>query len=69
MMSMLTTTAPPADTSWEPTTSSHIETPLSDDEIFRRVSKIRSTWSIHERVQRRREADRRFEDLLDLLEV
>ena len=40
---------------------------LSDREISRRVLQIRSTWSLAERLRRRREADRRLEELLDVL--
>ncbi|TWU23057.1 hypothetical protein Pla52o_25910 [Novipirellula galeiformis] len=40
---------------------------LSDAEIARRVVAIRSGWSIAERVRRRREADKRFLDLIDSL--
>lgn len=40
---------------------------LSDAEIAQRVDRIRSAWSIAERVARRREAERRFADLLDKL--
>lgn len=47
--------------------SSQNETRLSDQEIFDRVATIRSQWTLEERVERRREADRRFENLLDIL--
>ena len=43
------------------------ETTVSDREVSRRLMRIRSGWSIAERVRRRREADRRFEELLDTL--
>ncbi|QDV61644.1 hypothetical protein [Crateriforma conspicua] len=43
------------------------ETTLSDAEVFRRVAEIRSGWSVDERVERRMEADRRFERLMDML--
>ncbi len=42
----------------------HNETLPSDAEISRRVLRIRSTWSVQERVERRREAEQRFADLL-----
>ena len=44
--------------------AAHNETLPSDAEISRRVLRIRSTWSVEERVQRRREAEQRFADLL-----
>ncbi len=40
---------------------------LSDMEVSRRVLEIRSGWSLGERVRRRREAERRFIDLLESL--
>ncbi len=43
------------------------EITVSDREISRRVLQIRAGWTITERVRRRREADRRFEELLDTL--
>ena len=43
------------------------ETLPSDAEISRRVMRIRSGWSVGERVRRRREAEERFADLLDKL--
>ena len=39
----------------------------SDFEVARRVSEIRSRWSIKERVERRYEALRRFDTLLNAL--
>ncbi len=66
-MLTLTTSTPPEQTTFQLPKASHHETQLSDQEIFRRVSRIRSGWSTQERVERRREADRRFEDLLNLL--
>ena len=39
----------------------------SDLEISRRVLRIRSKWSVSERVRRRREAEQRFADLMDKL--
>jgi len=50
-----------------PVAVSQSETPLSDSEIMDRVMKIRSSWSVQERVERRRVADRRFADLIDAL--
>ncbi len=46
---------------------SQTETSLSDLEVSRRVLEIRSGWSLGERVRRRREAERRFADLLESL--
>ncbi len=46
---------------------SQSETALSDLEVSRRVLEIRSGWSLGERVRRRREAERRFADLLESL--
>jgi hypothetical protein len=47
--------------------STQNETIVSDSEISERVLRIRSGWSVAERVQRRREAERRFADLIDKL--
>lgn len=41
----------------------------SDLEISRRVLRIRSQWSLSERLRRRREAEQRFADLMDKLTV
>jgi hypothetical protein len=43
------------------------ETSISDAELLQRVNRIRSGWSVEERVARRREAERRFAELLDTL--
>ena len=43
------------------------ETFLSDAEISRRVMRIRSGWSVGEKVRRRREAEERFADLMGKL--
>ncbi|TWU40963.1 hypothetical protein [Novipirellula artificiosorum] len=43
------------------------ETPVSDIEVSRRVLAIRSKWSVGERIRRRREAERRFTDLIEAL--
>lgn len=40
---------------------------LSDAEILQRVREIKSTWTLAERAERRREADKRFESLIDAL--
>ncbi|MEL6110607.1 MAG: hypothetical protein AAFU85_31765 [Planctomycetota bacterium] len=40
---------------------------LSDAEILQRVREIKSTWTLAERAERRREADRRFESLIDTI--
>ena len=61
---MLTATCSPNVSETRP--SSQNET-LSDVEISRRVLQIRSTWTVGERVNRRREAEKRFADLLDAL--
>ena len=47
--------------------AAHIETLPSDLEISRRVLQIRSSWTVGERVRRRREAEQRFADLVDNL--
>jgi hypothetical protein len=44
--------------------SAQNENQISDAEIFHRVLHIRSGWSLAERIQRRREAERRFADLV-----
>lgn len=61
---MLTATCSPCVS--ESTAVSHNAT-LSDAEISRRVLQIRSGWTVGERVHRRREAEKRFADLLDVL--
>ena len=43
------------------------ETLPSDAEISRRVLRIRSRWSVGERLRRRREAEQRFVDLMTVL--
>ena len=48
---------------------SQIETVPSDVEISRRVLRIRSRWSVGERMRRRREAEDRFADLMNALEI
>ena len=40
------------------------ETLPSDLEISRRVLRIRSRWTVGERIRRRREAEQRFADLM-----
>ncbi|QDT02816.1 hypothetical protein K227x_11940 [Rubripirellula lacrimiformis] len=64
---MLTITCEP--TVSENTTTAQIETLPSDAEISRRVLQIRSSWSLSERVERRHEADRRFETLIEQLSI
>jgi hypothetical protein len=44
--------------------SAQNENQISDAEVFHRVLHIRSGWSLAERIQRRREAERRFADLV-----
>lgn len=51
----------------EMNTASQNETLPSDIEISRRVMAIRSSWTVNERIERRRVADERFENLLDAL--
>ncbi len=48
---------------------SHSDTTLSDFEIAGRVSAIRSNWSAKERVERHVEAARRFDALLEALNL
>lgn len=43
------------------------ETFVSDEEISRRLLSIRSGWTVAERIERRREAERRFSELLNVL--
>ncbi|MCG8651952.1 MAG: hypothetical protein MI861_19080 [Pirellulales bacterium] len=62
---MLTTTCVP--TISESTALTQNETLPSDIEISRRVLKIRSRWSVGERLRRRREAEQRFFDLMTAL--
>ncbi len=45
------------------------ETQISDLEILRRVRRIRSNWSVTERMERRREAGERFASLLEALSL
>lgn len=47
--------------------SAQNETTVSDEEISKRLLSIRSSWSVAERMERRREAERRFAELLDKL--
>lgn len=51
--------------SWE--RSAQNEIPLTDREVSERVLHIRSGWSVKERLARRREAERRFAELIDAL--
>ena len=44
--------------------SAQNENQISDAEVFHRVLHIRSGWSLAERIRRRREAERRFADLV-----
>jgi hypothetical protein len=50
---------------WNP--SSQNDVPVTDAEVLQRVSRIRRGWSAQERVQRRREAERRFAELVEAL--
>jgi len=49
--------------------SNQNETLISDAEISARVLRIRSGWTVAERVERRREAERRFADLINSIEA
>ena len=49
------------------TAATQTETLPSDAEILRRVNAIRSNWTISEKLQRRRAAEERFENLLESL--
>jgi hypothetical protein len=51
----------------KPPRAAQIETLPSDAEISRRVLRIRSNWSVGERLRRRREAEQRFVDLMSAL--
>ena len=62
---MLTTTCVPNVS--EPIRAAQNEISVSDIEISRRVLRIRSRWSIGERLRRRREAEQRFADLMSKL--
>ena len=62
---MLTVTCEPEVTEEVVTTENEIA--VSDCEISRRVLRIRSGWSLAERIRRRREADRRFDELIEAL--
>lgn len=62
---MLTVTCQPNES--ETPNVAQNEITVSDREISRRVLQIRAGWTIGERVRRRREAERRFEELLDTL--
>ncbi|MCC9657277.1 hypothetical protein [Rhodopirellula halodulae] len=64
---MLTETMPAVENVSMVSAVSQNETLPSDAEITRRVMKIRSSWSVAERLRRRREANTRFADLLDAL--
>ncbi|WP_164104058.1 hypothetical protein [Candidatus Laterigemmans baculatus] len=39
----------------------------SPEEIYRRVREIRASWGLEERIARRREAQNRFENLVEAL--
>lgn len=44
--------------------SAQNEIRISDAEVLQRVLNIRSGWTVAERIQRRREAERRFAELM-----
>lgn len=63
---MLTATLPTPNLS-ATRNSNQNETLVSDAEISARVLRIRSGWSVAERMERRREAERRFANLIESL--
>ncbi len=63
---MLTATLPTPSLS-QGRISNQNETSVSDAEISARVLRIRSGWSVQERMERRREAERRFANLIESL--
>jgi hypothetical protein len=63
---MLTATLPTPNLS-AARNSNQNETLVSDAEISARVLRIRSGWSVAERMERRREAERRFANLIESL--
>ncbi len=63
---MLTATLPTPSVS-ESRHSNQNETFVSDADISERVLRIRSGWSVKERMERRREAERRFANLVESL--
>lgn len=64
---MLTATAPTEKIVSSTTEPAQNETMLSDVEILRRVRRIRSNWTVTERIARREAADKRFANLLEVL--
>lgn len=62
---MLTTTCAPKVS--KSTAVAQNETQPTDIEISRRVLRIRSRWTVAERLRRRREAEKRFVDLMSVL--
>ncbi len=62
---MLTATCEP--NIFEAPVTDQNEITVSDREISNRVLKIRSGWSVAERIRRRHEAERRFDELIDTL--
>lgn len=63
---LMTTCAQPVSNA---STDTHNETLPSDAEISQRVLRIRSQWSVGERLRRRREAEQRFCDLMSALSI
>lgn len=47
---------------------SSVETTPPDEEVARRVLKIRASWDLNERLRRREMAEERFEALLEALQ-
>ncbi len=50
---------------WEDSVANDI--PLTDEEVSQRILRIRAGWSVEERVARRKEAERRFAELVGSL--
>lgn len=63
---MLTATLPTPSVSVS-RNSNQNENFVSDSEISARVLRIRNGWSVQERMERRREAERRFANLIESL--
>lgn len=60
---MLTVTCEPSVSETNQAAQNETAAP-SDMEISKRVMRIRSRWSVSERIRRRREAEERFGDLM-----
>lgn len=70
---MLTTTiSPPVSFATVPSRFENLDQGSGDcgpspEEVYRRVREIRASWDLEERIARRREAQNRFETLLEAL--